>query len=195
MRVIGIDLAGLATNPSGFALLSDHELETKLVKADSDILKLCWGERPNLVAIDAPLALPIRGALRKADREMHRRGYPVLPPSFPAMKQLTLRAIYLAGKLREKQIKVIEVHPTSARKALQMPLKDWHQIQKIFIEMGLRGEWRKRVLTPHEIDAITATITAWLYIRGKTEKIGGRKEGFIIVPARRHWKKMSWFRM
>lgn len=193
MKIVGIDLAGRATNPSGFAALSGGKIEARLVYSNEEIIELCTRENPELVAIDAPLGLPERGAMRKADKEMHSIGYPVLPPLFPAMKQLTLRAIDLAKKLRRKRIKVIEVHPASTRKALGMPLKNWHQIQEIFIKMGLKGEWSKRPLVPHEIDAITAIITAWLHIKGKTKEMGGRKGGFIIVPISKHWRRIAWF--
>jgi len=161
----------------------------KELYADDEILFETLGAKLALVAIDAPLTLPERGALRKADREMQRRGYPVLPPLFPAMKELTLRAIRLTEGFRGEQVRVIEVHPASSRKALQMPLKNWRRIQEIFVEMGLGGDWENRALSPHELDALTAVITAHLHIKGKTEGFGEHIEGFIIVPLPLHWSK------
>jgi predicted nuclease with RNAse H fold len=54
---------------------------------------------------------------------MIKKGYRVLPPKFPAMKELTLRATRLNNLIEENTYKTIEVHPTSNRKALQMPLR------------------------------------------------------------------------
>lgn len=189
MPLVGIDLAGKPERPSGWALLRGRRVTVKELYADDEILFETLGAKPALVAIDAPLTLPGSGALRKADREMQRRGYPVLPPLFPAMKELTLRAIRLAEALRREQVRVIEVHPASSRKALQMPLKDWRRIQEIFVEMGLGGNWEKRPLSPHELDALTAVITAHLHLKGKTEGFGEQKEGFIIVPLCVHWSE------
>ena len=191
MHLIGIDLAGRPERPTGWALLKEKWVVVKELYSDHEILFETINAKPALVAIDAPLTLPEHGALRKTDCEMHRRGYPVLPPLFPAMKELTLRAIRLTEELKREQIKVIEVHPTSTRKALQMPLKDWRQIQKILVEIGLGGKWKKRLLSRHELDAITAAITAHLHIKGKTESIGEPKEGLIIVPLPMRWKKFN----
>lgn len=190
MNLVGIDLAARPEGPTGWVLLKKRKVFVEELYNDREILFETIKAEPDLVAIDAPLTLPAHGAMRKADREMHRRGYPVLPPLFPAMKELTLRAIHLTKELRVEQIKVIEVHPTSTRKALQMPLKDWHKIQKIFEEMGLSNEWEKRLFSPHELDAITAAITAHLHIKEKTESIGEPKEGFIIIPLPMHWKNI-----
>jgi len=190
LNLVGIDLAGRPEGPTGWALLKERKVFVKELYGDSEILFETIKAEPNLVAIDAPLTLPAHGAMRKADLEMHRRGYPVLPPLFPAMKELTLRAIHLTEELRVEKIKFIEVHPTSTRKALQMPLKDWHEIQKIFEEIELSDDWEKRILSPHELDAITAAITAHLHMKGKTESIGEPKEGFIIVPSLIHWKEI-----
>ncbi len=189
LHLVGIDLAGKPERPSGWALLKGLMVTVKELYTDDEILFKTLEAKPDLVAIDAPLTLPERGVLRKADREMQRHGYPVLPPLFSAMKELTLRAIRLTEALRREQVEVIEVHPASSRKALQMPIKDWRQIQEIFVEMGLSGDWEKRPLSPHELDAVTATVTAHLHIKGKTEGLGEQKGGFIIVPLSVHWSK------
>ena len=72
---------------------------------------------------------------READKEMISKGYKVFPPKLPAMEKLTLRAIKLNRLITEKEYKTIEVHPTSTRKALNMPAKDWPNIQTSFQEM------------------------------------------------------------
>lgn len=45
---------------------------------------------------------------------------------------------------------MLEVHPTSTRKALEIPSKDWKIIQTIFFQMGLKGDLEKRTLTTHD---------------------------------------------
>lgn len=186
--IIGIDLAGTETNPTGWALWKNKTASTCLMYQDQEILERLQNLRQALVAIDAPLSLPREGIMRHADREMHKQGYPVFPPRFPAMEKLTLRAIRLTQKIKREEIEIIEVHPTSARKALKMPLKDWKKIQKIFIRMGLEGNLKTRVLRSHEIDALTAALTGHLYLEGKAELIGNEEEGYIVVPVKTDWK-------
>ena len=43
--------------------------------------------------------------------------------------------------------KAIEVHPTSTRKALQMPPKDWDTIQESLKNLGLKGKNRNTPLS------------------------------------------------
>jgi len=189
-KILGIDLAATPKNPTGWALWKKKVVSTCHVYRDDEILTSIQKNAPILVAIDAPLSLPHGKGMRKADKDMHRRGYPVLPPLFPAMKKLTVRAITITQHIQKLGFSVIEIHPSSTRKALQMPAKDWAAIQAILVQMGLKGDLRRRALTPHEVDAITAALTAYLHLEGKTQLIGDTKEGYIVVP-----KKSSWMRL
>ena len=190
--VIGIDLAASSKNPTGCALLKGKVVETSLVYTDNEILVTIVKSQPALIAIDAPLSLPKKGEFfRKADREMIRKGYRVFPPNLPAMKKLALRAIKLNRLIEEKRYKTIEVHPTSTRKALQMPSKDWKAIQEILKTLGMKGELETRPLVTHEIDAVTAALTAVLHVKSQTERIGDNKKGYITVPKKRDWRTLA----
>jgi predicted nuclease with RNAse H fold len=106
------------------------------------------------------------------------------------MKKLTLRAIELNRLITERGIQTIEVHPTSTRKALGMPTKDWEKIQNILKSVGLAGSLSEHRLTPHEIDAITAALTGYLHMEGLTESVGDHEEGYIIVPIKQDWREI-----
>ncbi|MEM2439610.1 MAG: DUF429 domain-containing protein [Candidatus Bathyarchaeia archaeon] len=189
--IIGIDLAGKETNPTGITIWRNKRVETCLVYKNSEILKILLHVKPTIVAIDAPLSLPKNGILRKADRALIKKGYHVFPPGLRAMKTLTLRASELNKLITEMGIKAIEVHPTSTRKALKMPAKDWKAIQAIFRRLGVEGIPEDHTLTPHEIDAITAALTAHLHMLGLTEAVGDCEEGFIIVPKKANWREIE----
>ena len=178
MKVIGIDLAGWATNPSGFALLSGRKIETLLVYSDDEIIGLCMRERPSVVAIDAPLSMPKRGNLRKADALLIKRGFRVFPPTFAGMRSLTERGMRLAKKIRAKKIKVIEIHPrTSGMLLFNTPLR-----KKWVAELKRRGWQLKESASEHEIDAVLAALTGVLYLNRGTEEIGRGEEGVILIP-------------
>lgn len=189
---VGVDLAASSRNPTGWALLKGNAVKTSLVYTDSEILENIEKNHPALIAIDAPLSLPKKGEFfRKADREMIRKGYRVFPPNLPAMKKLALRAIRLNRLIEKKMYKTIEVHPTSTRKALQMPLKDWKTIQEVLRSLGLKGELETRPLATHEIDAVTAALTAVLHLKSQTERIGDDEKGYITVPKKRNWRTLA----
>lgn len=186
--IIGIDLAGKPENPTGWTVWIGKTVRTRLVYTDNDVLEGVSNKKPSIIAIDAPLTFPKKGILRRADEEMIRRGYRVFPPVLSAMRMLTERAIKLNNLITEGGYKTIEVHPTSTRKALNMPAKDWRKIQTILKDIGLKGDIRTRALTPHEIDAVTSALTAYFHIQNQTEAIGDEEEGYIIVPKRRNWR-------
>ncbi len=106
------------------------------------------------------------------------------------MEILTKRAVEIAEAIRKAGFEVIEVHPASTRKALNVPTKDWQRIQAIFIRMGLRGDLETRTLTAHEVDAVSVTLTGYLYLQKKTELIGDEEEGYIVVPLRSDWRSL-----
>ena len=188
--IIGIDLAGVEKNPTGWALWKNKVISTCHLYENQEILEHLTKFKPTLIAIDAPLSLPEKGTMRKADKEMYRRGYPVFPPRFPAMEKLTLRAMKIIQQIKREKLHIIEVHPTSTRKALKIPTKDWEKIQNVFLHMGLKGDLETRVLTSHEIDAVTAALTGYLYLQGKTELIGDKEEGYIVVPTKEDWRRL-----
>jgi len=188
---IGIDLAGIPKNPTGWALWKNKTISACHLHSDKEIIKNSVTQQPTLVAIDAPLSLPTKGIMRKADTQMREHGYPVFPPRLPPMEKLTLRAIEISQKIIDKGLNIIEVHPTSTRKALKMPLKDWNRVQQVFLNMGLEGDVRRRVLSPHELDAVTAALTGYLHLNRKTQLIGNTKEGYIVVPLENDWRNIQ----
>jgi predicted nuclease with RNAse H fold len=188
--IIGIDLAGKPENPTGWATWENKKVKTSLLYSDNQILEAIAQNKPEVIAVDAPFSLPKSGILRKADREMIKNGYRVFPPTLPAMKILTIRAMKLNRLIAEKGFKTIEVHPTSTCKALNMPPKDWGKIQTALTQIGLEGDPKLRTLTPHEIDAIIAALTAYLYMRNQTEALGG-EEGYIMIPKKQDWRTLQ----
>ena len=189
--IIGIDLAGMPENPTGWAIWRNKKIEAALLYADDQIVEAIFQNQPDIIAIDAPFSLPKSGLLRKADKEMIKRGYRVFPPNLPAMKKLTLRATALNRLISEKELKTIEVHPTSTCKALGMPKKNWKTIQAMLVEMGLGGDPATRTLASHEIDAVLAAFTAHLHLKGQTEALGDEDEGYIIIPNKQDWRTLK----
>jgi len=157
MKVVGIDLAGKAENPTGFCLLDETGAKTKLLFSDMEILKEIEETKPDCIAIDAPFWLPQVGIWRSSDEKLLKRGFQPISPAFPTMRLLVLRASHLVKVLRERGYKVIEVFSSASEKVL-----------------GLSKEPRKN---KDEYDALLCALTAKAYLEGKYEDLDG-----IIIP-------------
>lgn len=176
--IIGLDLAGVPKNPSGFARLSNSKFQTSLIYSDDEILGQCTRSGVKLVAIDAPLSLPQQGNLRRADTLLIQRGFRVFPPTFAGMRSLTERGIRLADMLRAKNLRVIEIHPrTSGMLLFKTPdRRQW------MVKLKRKGMKLKENASEHEIDAALAALNGALHLKGKTEEVGTASEGTIIIP-------------
>ncbi len=111
--IVGIDLAGTPGNPTGWAAWKNKNIAVCQLHTDEEIVTHSTQCEPEVIAVDAPLSLP------------------------------------------------------------------------------LEGDLETRVLTSHELDAVTAAFTGYLYTRGKVELVGDNKEGFIVVPTREDWRKLK----
>lgn len=177
-RVIGIDLAGSERRPSGVAFIGDV-VKVFIKYSDNEIVESVLKFDPSVIAIDAPLTMPDVGIIREVDREMFRAGYKVLPALMGGMRMLTMRGMRLTERFRGLGYEVIEVHPTSSAKALNIrkaPEDVSKLIEKVWsLRVELSGADR------HMIDALLAAITALCYVNGEFEIIASR-DGQIVLP-------------
>lgn len=184
MKIIGIDLAGKQDNPTGICVLNQDHVILKTVYNNKDIIDYVKKVNPTLIAIDAPLSLPKGrcclekdckcakfGHYRQAEREIHPYGR-VLPLTFRGMKILTLRGIKLARELKE-DFQLIETHPRTSQKQLGINdiKEDLSPIYKLPSDP-----------TEHELDALLAAVTGYLYLKEECIKLGDPEEGIIVIP-------------
>ncbi len=180
---MGIDLSANERRDSGICLMDDLKVRTFRVRRDDEIIALARKFRPKLVAIDAPLSLPLsREGLRQCDRELLKRGIRVFPLNFRAMKQLTERGMRLKALLESEGFKVIEVFPGGAQDVLGLPRKQSNLagLREGLKKLGLKGI--KPNATHDEIDAATAAYVGWLYLNGLAELISDGQGGGIAMP-------------
>jgi len=132
MSVIGLDLAGVESRPTGLCILKGMKAETSLVYKDEEVLRRIEESKPRIVAIDAPLSLPAGREsieqrtnvhLRECDKELLRRGIKFFPITLGSMRKLTGRGINLRGILENKHLRVIEVYPGGAQDILGISRK------------------------------------------------------------------------
>lgn len=198
MKVVGIDLAGVETKPTGFCVLDENlNTKTKILFRDEEIIEEIVKIKPKVVSIDAPLALPkgrccLRktckcrkfGHFRKCDLELRKMGIKFFPITLGPMRKLTERGIKLRKILEKKNFKVIESFPGGIQDILKMPRKQKgiEKLRKALIKYGFKGDVFKKEITDHELDAITSALVGKMYLDGNYLAIGDPEEILMILP-------------
>lgn len=189
--VLGVDLAGVPSRPTGFCLLKGLEAQTSLLHSDDDILDCIQQEKPALVAVDAPLTLPPgrksiqerdQQHFRPCDEELRKRRIPFFPITLGPMRKLTERGIQLRSWLEQINIRVVEAYPGGAQDMLGLPRvkHDLAGLRRGLKRLGITG--LKKGISDHELDAVTAAYTGFLFLEGEAEVYGDFETGAIIMP-------------
>lgn len=179
IKIVGLDLAAKVKNPTGVAILNIYDfnkegvdaiLNVSLMHEDEDLINA--SENANLVAIDAPLTFPKEGLARELDKLMMSKGFKVFPALFSYMKLLTKRGSALAESLRRKGLNVIEVHPRSSMKIMDLtPV----EVKKMFFDK------LNKMPTLHEIDAVVCALTGLAYYLEEYIEFKA-EDGQLILP-------------
>lgn len=164
MRSVGIDLAGLETNETGFCILDfngEENVVAKRLLTDREILyeieDINSEKKIDVIAIDAPFSFPESGMYRPGDVKLKNRGFKPLSPNFPGMKPLTKRGKMLSRILKKDGYKVIEVFSKASEKIL-----------------GLN---KSKNANKDEYDALVCALTGKAFLKNNYENLDG-----IIIP-------------
>jgi predicted nuclease with RNAse H fold len=198
MQVVGLDLAGVEKRPSGFCVLNEKlEAETFLVYIDKEILYWIEVFKPEVISIDAPLALPKnrcclkdscscrdKGHLRECDKALLKMGIKFFPLTLGPMRSLTLRGLKLKSSIEKRGFKVIETYPGAAQDLLGIPRKKAgiEPLRNALIKLGIKGDINKKEISDHELDAITCALVGKMYLEGEYLALGDPKEILMILP-------------
>jgi uncharacterized protein YprB with RNaseH-like and TPR domain/predicted nuclease with RNAse H fold/dephospho-CoA kinase len=198
LRVVGIDLTGSETRPSGWCLLEDNLAITQKICSDIDIIKATLEANPDVVSIDSPLSLPkgrltvydndpgrkTYGIMRECERILKKRGINVYPSLIRSMQELTARGIRLAHHFRSMGLPVIESYPGAAQDIMSIPRKGagLEFLRQGLIEFGIRGDFLEHLVSHDELDAITSAIVGFFFWSGKFEALGNDDEEYLIIP-------------
>jgi len=192
--VVGIDLTGSAKRATGWALMAGATAITKSLSTDDELLAETIAAKPDLVSIDSPLSLPDgwinpdepcnRPIYRKCELALKRMGISVFWCLLPSMKSLTKRGMFLAGKLREAGLNVIESYPGAAQDLLGIPRKgsSLEELKWGLARAGIKGEFLHGKVTHDEVDAITSALVGLFYLADDYIALGNSKEDYLIVP-------------
>jgi predicted nuclease with RNAse H fold len=190
MVIVGLDLAGVETRPTGYCKLTELRVETSLVYTDKDILNKIRKMCPRVIAIDAPLSLPpgrktleerTSSHLRDCDRELLKRGIKFFPLTLGPMRKLTERGMRLRKILEGENFKTIETYPGGAQDVLRIPRKQ-KGLEKLKIgleNLGIKG--LNSQMSDHEFDAVTSAYVGNLFLEGDAITYGNSCDG-IVMP-------------
>ncbi len=189
--ILGIDLAGVPTRPTGICILKDMTVETSLAYTDEEIVGIAESCQPAVITIDAPLTLPpgrktiedkSSEHLRPCDRELLARKIKFFPITLGPMRTLTRRGIALKQKLQLLGCPILEVYPGGAQDILGIPRKQQglDKMKKGHEKLGIHG--LRKGMSDHELDAVTAAYVGKLFWEEKAEVYGNHEEGGIVMP-------------
>jgi uncharacterized protein len=193
--ILGLDLAGSPRRPTGFCVLKGRRVRVGHLFVDDDIFTTVEDEVPQLIAIDAPLALPAgRCCLRDtctcartthfrvSEYELRRLGIPFFPITLGPMRQLTQRGMQLKVALEARGIAVIETYPGGAQDIWGIPRqRDVAGLRRGLSRFHLQGLDRTE-RSPHVLDAVTCALVGRLYLDGGAWSIGSADEALMILP-------------
>ncbi|MFQ6615182.1 MAG: DUF429 domain-containing protein [Fidelibacterota bacterium] len=189
MVVLGVDLAGSPSRPTGICLLRGMMATTEVASDDEEILNAIDRARPELVSIDAPLSLP-KGRktihdrsgehFRECDHELRRRGIRFFPITLGPMRMLTERGLALKERIEGMGHRAVECYPGAAQDVWGLPRqhRDLKGLLRGLKRMGVEG--LTATMTGDELDAATAALVGRWFLQGNGEILGG--EGGIVMP-------------
>ena len=208
MRALGLDLTTSSHKKTAYAVLDKEMvlLATGFVTDNEEIISLAEELRPTLVAIDAPLSLPLglccleescpchpisAGSGRQCERELSALGigcYYTTKRSI--IKGMVYRAIALKDRLEGRGFEVIEVYPYASRVRLfgELPRKTTVAGRRT-LQVKLRHlipslpAPKEQLLSHDMLDALLAAYTGILYLDGQTQALGDPIEGLLHLPA------------
>ena len=191
MTVLGVDLAGVESRPTGLCVLKGLRAETWTAWRDLEIVEAAKRSYAKLVAIDAPLSIPRERRsleersphhLRRCDRALLERGIKFFPVTLGPMRKLTARGMKLKDDLEAAGFKVIEVYPGGAQDVLKVPRKGAGKEALLEGLKALGLEGLSHEASDHELDAATAALVGALFLAGLHEDLGDPAEGVIVMP-------------
>jgi predicted nuclease with RNAse H fold len=210
MNFVGLDLTTSPKRRTACAVL-DAELRLQdrgLLGDDEEIAAFVEAHRPALVAIDAPLSLPLglcclEGTCscqplssrkgRQCERELSALGigcYYTTKRSI--IKGMVCRGIGLKADLEGRGHTVIEIYPYASKVQLFGPLpKKTTVAGRQALQKGLQRlipsmpSPQEDLLSHDTLDALLAAYTGFLYHCGETEALGDPLEGLLHIPTSR----------
>ena len=207
MLVMGIDLSASPKRYSAYALLDERVRLAQLGQfwRCDELLAALDGVECGLVGIDAPLSLPLgldcleedhpcspisRHKGRAAERELARMGIGrFFTTKRSIIKGLTCRGMELCRDFVGRGYDVLEVYPYASKVVLfgrRIPRKSTPRglaflVERLAALIGGLEPYLDR-LDHDECDALIAAYTARLHLERRTDCLGTKEEGYIVVP-------------
>jgi predicted nuclease with RNAse H fold len=207
----GIDLTSTEAKPSACLGLDGESQPVYFgfLTYNRDIVTLLNFYSPQVIAIDAPLSLPLGLCCleescpcqpkfprknRQCDQELRQQGIPCYPTSKKTfIKDLIYRGIELktnVGREVKQDSQIIEVYPFASKVRLfgkNIPRKTTKQGMSFLKDKigDILPSLKPHLdMFDHDLsDAAIAAYTAFLYYQNRVDALGNSKEGIIFIPS------------
>ncbi|GEM_PF-291820 len=194
MIVVGLDLSGKDTNPSGFCTIfyKEHEITSfqslvdnieKVIVEDvfsnEDIVNRIKELNPNLAAIDAPFGIA-KDIWRTSETFLLTKGFKPVSTQLINMRGLAERAVSINNQLIG--YRKIETFTKAIESILQINKE--YFLDSIRDRLEKKGNWNRGKISKDQYDSILCGLCALLHLQNKTEQIGNKLDAtdLIILP-------------
>ena len=207
MLSLGIDLTASPKKPSSYALLNDRGefCSRGSFRTLEELLETMNGQEPSLIAIDAPLTLPLgldcleescpcsavmnpKGRLSEV--ELAHMGIGLFfTTKRSIIKNLVYRGVAFYNDLTNRGHQVIEIYPYATKVVLfgsKIPKKNSPEGIAF-----LRGKLSGLIpglgpladqLNHDDCDALLAAYTAYCHLKDESSLVGLPEEGYMVIP-------------
>jgi predicted nuclease with RNAse H fold len=197
MKLVGIDFGAKLAGTTVIATIDDIgslTFQSSGKKQDADIFLINAIEaiQPDLIAIDAPLSLPLRYKKEQSNGSFFYRFADIetgaMSPMF--LGGLTARAMQLHSHLLNLNVKIIEAYPGHLAKTFKFPDAYKKENQAIEVCFDIISKYWKENITPihikseipenwHQLDALLALTIAFRFHKNIAKSYGMADEGLI----------------
>jgi len=197
MKIVGIDFGAKLAGTTVIATIDDKGnlmFRSSGKKQDADIFLMNAIEaiQPDLIAIDAPLSLPLRYKNEKSTGSFFYRFADIetgaMSPMF--LGGLTARAMQLHAHLLALNVKIIEAYPAHLAKTLKFPDAYKKENQALEVCYDILCKYWSENITPihlksempenwHQLDALLALTIAFRFHKNIAKSYGMADEGLI----------------
>lgn len=186
--ILGIDYGGRTKGTVALAWLEKTSIIlyqcTTREDANAYIAKFISDYKIQLIAIDAPLSLPIVYTNKKLGNDYHFRK---ADRETKAMSPLFLggfTANAMSFRAEHEGTKFIETFPSHLLRTIgiKKPKEDYNAVIRIVLEkLNFKFNFKNRIETSHQFDAICCLLSGIRYTKGIALSFGEANEGQIFI--------------
>lgn len=186
--ILGIDYGGRTKGTVALAWIQNDSISLYQCRPKEDahslIKKIILENKINLIAIDAPLSLPIVYTDKHQGNDYHFRKADRMTKAMSPLFLGGFTANAMSFRAENEDTEFIETFPSHLLRIMDMkkPKAGFDRtIERVMERANLIFTLQNKIETPHQFDAICCLLSGIRYIKGIALSYGDEVEGQIFV--------------